>query len=478
MTCVTGDDTGLVKVWDITRSSAASLKHTFGSQSRTRGVASMCWVDKSTTDLLACGMDGIVRRYDGRGGLVRGQAVLKVQPATAAAMNVVGQRLVVVGKTGRLAVVKCLDESHAADDDAADDDAGARLLRPWQPSWGHAAAGRDASQAETDEEEGDGASLLLGYPGQEAPVSIDAVHIHRRFQLMATAGKDTQLAIWDVASERFDKPLFLAANVRDHVLDVPYPVYNTGVCIVSSHVFCVCTAFHQVRFYDRRASERPVQEFPIAREIQRRPTSIVQWNSNKFLIGEASGDIHLYDTRRGFASRAKMRGVGSVRHIVKHPAGYAIIAAIGLDRKVRIYHVPTGKLLSETYIKQQGTCALLAQDAPFLDDVASYTGVVNAKAPETTKGLGDALWDTMVPVTDDFEDDANGPSVAVSTPGPDTGSEHVPLLRALRQNNQRAGRSSDARIATKEVGDDASRIRPTVAKQPAPSTKRRRTPND
>ena len=147
-----------------------------------------------------------------------------------------------------------------------------------------------------------------------------------------------------------------------------------------------------------------MQEFEIDREIQRRPTTLLQWNSNKFLIGEASGDVHLYDTRRGFASRAKLRGgVGSVRHMVKHPQGHQILAVAGLDRKARLFHVPTGKMVMSMYTKQKATCVLLDQNLPLADNTAAFSGVANTKQPKKADLLGDDVWDDMEPIIDEFE---------------------------------------------------------------------------
>ena len=235
---------------------------------------------------------------------------------------------------------------------------------------------------------------------------VEAVQIHRKHGLVCLGGQDNDLAVWNLRSDR-DEPIFKAKNIQDHVLEVPFPIYVTGACIVTPNIFGVTTAYHDVRFYDSRVSERPVQEFKIEREIQRRPTSMMQWNCNKFVIGEASGDVHLYDTRRGFASRAKLRGgVGSVRCMVKHPSGYQLLGVVGLDRKARIYHVPTGKLLQTIYLKQKGQSILFDKGVPFVDDREVYNGLQNSKVPEKKNILGAAFWDEMDPVQDEFEDDA------------------------------------------------------------------------
>ncbi|KEG10717.1 ribosome biogenesis protein NSA1 [Trypanosoma grayi] len=232
---------------------------------------------------------------------------------------------------------------------------------------------------------------------------VEAFHIHRKYGMMSMGGKENDLCVYDLSAQDVATPVFRAKNVRDHVLDVPYPVYVTGTCIINPFVFCTTTGYHQVRFYDRRSNERPVQEYEISREIERRPTTLMQWNCNKFLIGEASGDIHLYDTRRGFASRAKLRGgVGSVRSMTKHPAGHQLLGVAGLDRKARVYHVPTGKLLLTMYTKQKTACILFDKQLPLADNTAAFSGIVNSKQPSKCTTLGDEVWDNMDPVVDDI----------------------------------------------------------------------------
>lgn len=359
MACITGDDTGLVKVWNISKSTGATLSWAYGQQSRKRGVASMCWVDGTTAQAIISMNDGSVSLLDVDKKLMLSSKAVGETAVLAGSMSVVRDRVVMISKS-RLSMFSFTDDHMQIED---------------TPSCAFSLEG-----------------------------SIDATHIHRKFGIAAVGGKDNDLCLYDLLGER-SEPIFRAKNVRDHVLDIPFPVYVTGAAIVSPFVSCISTAYHQVRFYDRRSSERPVQEFAISREIERRPTTLIQWNCNKFLIGEASGDVHLYDTRRGFASRAKLRGgVGSVRQMTKHPQGHQILAVAGLDRKARLFHVPTGKQIMSMYTKQKATSVLLDRNLPMADDTSSYSGVVNQKVPEKTAALGDELWDSMDPVCDEFDE--------------------------------------------------------------------------
>lgn len=369
MACVTGDDTGLIKVWDISKSSGASLSLSYGEQNRKRAIAGMCWIDSCTSSVAFSCANGVVSLLDIEEKTVAYSEKLNHVAALPNAMSFVKGKLVIVNKEGSILLAD---------------------------------------------------QYLKGPVTSEGNGPVDAVHIQRKFGMIAMGGRENDLCVYDLQSEDLSAPVFKARNVRDHVLDVPYPVFVTGACIINPFVYCTSTAYHQVRFYDRRASDRPVQEFEISREIERRPTTMLQWNSNKFLIGEASGDVHLYDTRRGFSSRAKLRGgVGSVRCMAKHPSGHQILAVAGLDRKARLYHVPTGKLLMSIYTKQKATCVLLDKRVPLADKVSSYSGVVNAKQPEKANTLGDEIWDDMDPVIDDLDEkNSEEPNTVDDTPQP------------------------------------------------------------
>ncbi|KAG5506541.1 hypothetical protein JIQ42_06793 [Leishmania sp. Namibia] len=355
MTCVTGDDTGIVKIWDISKSSGATLKFSFGEQSRKRAIMGMCWQDNRTSSVAFSSNDGVISLLDINDQIITSRVNAHCVACLPNAMSFVKGKLVLVSKGGECNLFSSDLTAH---------------------------------------------STFAG----NGP--IDALHIHRKFGMVAMGGKDNDLCVYNLASEAVDVPVFKSRNVRDHILDAPFPVFVTGTCVVSPFVFATCTAYHQVRFYDRRSTDRPVQEFEISREIERRPTTMVQWNANKFLIGEASGDVHLYDTRRGFTSRAKLRGgVGSVRCMCKHPAGHQILGVTGLDRKARLYHVPTGNLLLSIYVKQKANCLLLDKKLPLADKVSSYSGIVNTKQPEKANTLGDAIWDDMEPLLENLDEE-------------------------------------------------------------------------
>eukprot|EP00744_Colponema_vietnamica_P012229 GILI01017177.1.p1 GENE.GILI01017177.1~~GILI01017177.1.p1 ORF type:complete len:451 (-),score=113.92 GILI01017177.1:97-1449(-) len=428
MACITGDETGVVKVWDISKKSGATMKLSFGDQNRSNGVAAMCWRDSTTREVCINRNNGVVEILDLSSKMLTCKKRLGAEcvAAVSSGCAIVQSKLVVVQKDGKIRLTPVDltrpeevpfaetaanemeegEQAEVAKDDKNTNRAQRKATRKGldtpAPSNSYSNAGVVDDGAEmpiyNDMIVEDASSYVYG----RGPV--DAVHIHRRLALAAVAGKENDLCIYDIASER-QQPIFQARNVRDHVLDLPMPIYVVGASIVSSHVSCVATAYHEIRFYDRRANDRPVQEFTVAREIDRRPTCLVQWNCNKFLIGEASGDVHLYDTRRGFTSRAKLRGgVGSVRQMTKHPTGHQLLGVTGLDRKARIFHVPTGKMLMSLYLKQRATSVLLDRNLPMADDISSFSGITNTKQPAKTAAIGDEIWDDMDPVVDDFEE--------------------------------------------------------------------------
>lgn len=355
MTCVTGDETGLIKVWDISKSSGSTQIFSYGEQSRNRCISGMCWVDSETTTIASSTKDGFVTLLNIKEKTVSCSKNIGIVACLPSSMSFMKKKLVIADSSG---LIKVFNDDFS----------------------------------ECNEIEGNG--------------PVDACHMHRKYGIVGLGGKDNNLCVYDISNERNNSLIFKAQNPKDHVLDVPFPIFVTGVCIMNPFVFATCSAYHEVRFYDRRASNRAVQEFEISREIDRRPTALMQWNSNKFLIGEASGDVHLYDTRRGFTSRAKLRGgTGSVRGMAKHPAGHQILGVTGLDRKARLYHVPTGKLLMTLYTKQKCNCILLDKKMPLMDNISSFSGVVNRKKASDNEKVNSGIWDDMDPVVDEFEDD-------------------------------------------------------------------------
>lgn len=355
MSCVTGDETGLIKVWDISRSSGATVRFAYGEQDRRKAVMSMCWLDSSTNSISVSLKDGSLNLMNIDDKKIIRTKNVGIVAELSSSMAYMKEKLVLVGSKGDIGLF-------------------------------------DLELNELRKINGRGA--------------VDASHLNRKYGMLAVGGKDNNLSVYDMNGDDITEPVFCAENKRDHVLDVPFPVYLTGTCIMNPFVFCCCSAYHEVLFYDRRASNRAIQEFEIAREIDKRPTKLLQWNCNKFLIGEASGDVHLYDTRRGFSSRAKLRGgTGSVRSMAKHPAGHQILGVAGLDRKARLYHVPTGKLLMSLYTKQKCNCVLLDKNMPLTDNVSAFSGIANTKRKASGSSVSSEIWDDMDPVIDEFEED-------------------------------------------------------------------------
>lgn len=368
---MTGDETGLVKIWDISRCSGPTVRFTYGAQDRKRSVMSMCWIDSSTSSIAVSSRDGTVTLLNIDKKKILLSKNVNIVAELSSSIAFMKERLVLVSGKGKISLF-------------------------------------DVELSEVGTIDGRG--------------PVDASHMNRKYGMIALGGKDNNLMVYDMNGEGITDPVFRAENKRDHVLDVPFPVYLTGTCIVNPFVFCCCTAYHEVLFYDRRASTRAVQEFEISREIDKRPTKLLQWNCNKFLIGEASGDVHLYDTRRGFSSRAKLRGgTGSVRCMAKHPAGHQILGVGGLDRKARLYHVPTGKLLMSLYTKQKCNCLLLDRNMPLADNISSFSGIANTKKCSSNSAVSSEIWDDMDPVIDEFEEST--PEDAVGKKRPRENSE-------------------------------------------------------
>ena len=514
MSCITGDDTGLVKVWDVRRSSGAVLKTSFGTQKRSQGISAMCWLDKSMTSLILSRADGLISLYDNTNSMLLKSKYIGFSPAVASGMAVVQGRLVIVNKQGLIAapamidlfeaecrIIKKREEEALVNCEDYEDELTPKkvvkeasskkktvLIRKKKQNNNQQA--QKAPEAQTEEssdiDSDDSAGESEGQDDEEknmlecAPVPfflpeqvkerdevtcknitnrygivrkqdidkhfVQATHIHRRLALVGIGGKDNNLGVYSIAPncERPEVPLFRAQNVEDHVLGITQPVHIVGISIVDSHTYAVTSADRHTRFYDRRISTRPVQQFSIGRELENRcPTCMLQWNCNKFVIGDTTGDVHLYDVRRGFASRAKLRGgVGSVRQMVKNPGGHKTLTVIGLDRKCRIYYLPTGELKESIYLKQMGTSVLMDSGMPFADSmlkIDGVSGVVNSRSRLTTKKqetLPAGVWDDMLPCVDDDYFEMSPPSSCASDTLKNITSAENPITSAVTETQK------------------------------------------
>jgi ribosome biogenesis protein NSA1 len=144
----------------------------------------------------------------------------------------------------------------------------------------------------------------------------------------------------------------------------------------------VGTAYKEVRLYDVRESSnvrRPILTTPEGL-LEYRVTSLCQVDEHEIVVGDTAGYIYSMDIRRmskdlkAAANKDMGRYVGpagSVRKLVKHPT-LPRMAAVGLDRMLRVYDTKKRKQLDCVYLKQRLNCVLFHKDNTWdIGDVGS-----------------------------------------------------------------------------------------------------------
>ncbi|KAH8069784.1 hypothetical protein JL721_5675 [Aureococcus anophagefferens] len=142
-------------------------------------------------------------------------------------------------------------------------------------------------------------------------------------------GKETELACVDLAS---GARVWRAKNVPHDKLDMRRPVFVGAAAFLGEHEFVVGTAYAELRFYDARASRRPVHE-----------------------VAGATGDVRAYDARTRAMTRRFAGPSGSVRELAAHPDRDGLFAACSLDRHVYVWDAAgeTQAPVATVYCKQR-----------------------------------------------------------------------------------------------------------------------------
>ncbi|KAI8801459.1 WD40-repeat-containing domain protein [Cladochytrium replicatum] len=236
--------------------------------------------------------------------------------------------------------------------------------------------------------------------------------------VFATGGKDRELCVWDLdavlktESGKKAEPRWKAKNVRNDVLDLRVPVWNTDMAWMEGdgEKIVVCTGIHFVRVYDLKAGKRPtlnieIGEHPLkcialvpgTQEVVVTDTTglIIQVDvgntskigipsthpkgTNRSMIDHADNpsattkpravgtDTSLYAVAGPHgAVRATFRGsAGAVRCVAVARAPHTssvIVTGVGLDRFVRCFEVGKKKEAGRCYVKTRMNWVVVAEE--------------------------------------------------------------------------------------------------------------------
>ena len=188
---------------------------------------------------------------------------------------------------------------------------------------------------------------------------------------VAVGGRERETTMIDIETGNV---IFKAKNLPpDPQTLLQQPVWPTSILFLDdSNLMAVGTAYKQLRLYDVRDDSkmrRPTATTPEGL-LEYRVTALCQVDTYDLVVGDAAGYIYSLDLRtlsrnsKDLANKNMGRYVGpagSVRQLKKHPT-LPRMAAVGLDRMLRIYDTNKRKQIDCIYLKQRLNCVLFGRD--------------------------------------------------------------------------------------------------------------------
>ncbi|KAJ2836205.1 Ribosome biogenesis protein nsa1 (NOP7-associated protein 1) [Coemansia erecta] len=184
---------------------------------------------------------------------------------------------------------------------------------------------------------------------------------NERSSVFAVGGREHELSVWDAETLQESgagskpTPIFRAKNVANDFLNLRVPVWITDIQFTSEDAtnptLAVSTGHKQIRLYDARAQQRPVNDW----EVSKHPIYHLQASHVRpeLYFADNMGNVQQMDMRTGHVFGAFKGIAGAVKSISLSEDG-AKIAVAGLDRYVRVFE--TGSMrrpLHRAYVKQR-----------------------------------------------------------------------------------------------------------------------------
>lgn len=248
---------------------------------------------------------------------------------------------------------------------------------------------------------------------------VSAFALHRHY--IAAGGRDRETVVYDLLNLNNNnnngvKPIWKAKNLPPNPQTLLQPlIWPTAIQFLQNYDksntdddkseesllrLAVGTAYKQIRIYEievpskkdasnqLQQQRRPIQYTPEGNPIEYRVTSICQnpLQPRQLIIGDAAGYVYSIDLSslpRGKTIASKMQTThchiklhvtryvgpaGSVRCIYAHPK-QPIIALVGLDRMLRVYHTVHKKQLYCIYLKQRLNTVIIEMEDIIDNDI-------------------------------------------------------------------------------------------------------------
>ncbi|KAI7824509.1 WD40-repeat-containing domain protein [Kickxella alabastrina] len=196
------------------------------------------------------------------------------------------------------------------------------------------------------------------------PVDVVRMRSHKdRAQVFAAGGREQELSVWDAetactAAEWVKpavQPLFKSKNIADDGLGLRPPVWITDMQFLDANTsvpqLAVSTGHGQIRIYDAKAQQRPVQDW----QITKHPILhiLASHLRPELFFADNMGNMQQLDLRTGKVIGGYKGIAGAVCDMALSEDGRKV-AEVGLDRFLRVYETDGMRLLRHrAYIKQR-----------------------------------------------------------------------------------------------------------------------------
>lgn len=381
MRIVAGTDTGLIKVVDAVKGQVCV---TIGEQTKGRGVRKLQWANDNNDSEVACLYDDSSIDFywisTGQRRFSMASSLKNIQGMHCETISDYTRNVYACSSDGMLNIynfplskyniVQPVDDFLQNTLIEKDENSEEVKLKKLHPSLGYKVTEDVQTHKITIEPKTTELKLTGGDVSTMVAQKLDS----KRMEI-AIAGKDNLMKIWDVETQ---KCVFKAKNVPHDYLNMKQPIWDNGICYLGSchsneermeqmgdafgNLLCTRTAYHQVRFFDRRAQERPVHQhyFEDHNFTAMCPSTE---NVHEVVVGTAIGKMFKYhfEERRNKKLTIYRKIAGSVRDIKFHP-NKKLICCVSADRYLRVYDQSSKEMLHSVYLMQRLTSMLLTKD--------------------------------------------------------------------------------------------------------------------
>lgn len=183
-------------------------------------------------------------------------------------------------------------------------------------------------------------------------------------KVIALGGKENDTKIYDIETK---EEVWRAKNVPHDNLNLRIPIWVTALSFQRStedhgKCFFTGTGYKHLRFYDTRTSKQPIISIPSSEDFRVTAIETTMKNPMWVYAADTAGNLDLWDMRNTSKKISTLKGgTGSIRN-VKIDQNEDLLFSVGLDRHLRIFDVETSKISNSIYLKNRLNCCILVEN--------------------------------------------------------------------------------------------------------------------